>query len=375
VPLYLSRMNATALKTDPLRSDAPPALHLEGMRHSYGQVRAVDGVSVSVKPGEVVCLLGPSGCGKTTVLRVAAGLEVLQEGVIQLSGVTVAGAGVDVPPERRGIGLVFQDYALFPHLDVIDNVTFGLTGWNPAERRTRAEEVLSQVGMSGHARAFPHELSGGQQQRVALARALAPRPRVMLLDEPYSGLDARLRDRVRDEVLHILKASGSACLMVTHDSEEAMFMADRIAVMRDGRIVQEGTPVELYCEPVDAFVASFFGEVNRIEGVVRSGSVETPIGIIPARGLPEGTAATVVVRPEAVKIQPWAPMYSDDPGGVVEQSRLLGRTSLVHMTITAPAQPDHSVHLHARVPGVYLPRPGARVRIQVDPAQTFVFGD
>lgn len=366
----LSGTTATALRTDP-----PPALQLDAVRHHYGRVPAVDGVTVAVAPGEVVCLLGPSGCGKTTVLRIAAGLEPLQEGVIRLAGATVAGPGVDVPPERRGIGLVFQDYALFPHLDVLDNVAFGLTGWGAAERRARAEEVLALVGMADFARGYPHELSGGQQQRVALARALAPRPRVVLLDEPYSGLDARLRDRVRDEVLHILKASGSACLMVTHDSEEAMFMADRIAVMRDGRIVQEGTPVELYCEPVDAFVASFFGEVNRIGGVVRAGSVETPVGLIPARGLPEGAPATVVVRPEAVTIQAWAPAFADDPGGVVEQARMLGRTSLVHMTVTAPSQPGRSVHLHARVPGVYLPRPGSRVRIQVDPAQTFVFAD
>jgi iron(III) transport system ATP-binding protein len=309
------------------------------------------------------------------VLRIAAGLEPLQEGVIRLSGVAVAGvgAGAEVPPERRGVGLVFQDYALFPHLDVLDNVAFGLTGWAAAERRSRALEVLDLVGMRDYARAFPHELSGGQQQRVALARALAPRPRVILLDEPYSGLDARLRDRVRDEVLHILKASGSACLMVTHDSEEAMFMADRIAVMREGRIVQEGTPVELYCEPVDAFVASFFGEVNRIEGRVQGGAVETPIGIIPAHGLADGVGVTVVVRPEAISLQTWTPAFADDPGGIVEQARLLGRTSLVHMTVTAPASPDVSVHLHARVPGVYLPKPGARVRIQVDSTQTFVF--
>lgn len=364
-------MTATALKPAP----PPPALQLEGIRHRYGRVQAVDGVSVSVAPGEVLCLLGPSGCGKTTVLRIAAGLEPLQEGAIRLSGTTVAGSGVEVPPERRGVGLVFQDYALFPHLDVLDNVAFGLTGWPADDRRKRAEEVLAMVGMADYARAYPHELSGGQQQRVALARALAPRPRVVLLDEPYSGLDARLRDRVRDEVLHILKASGSACLMVTHDSEEAMFMADRIAVMRAGRIVQEGTPVELYCEPVDAFVASFFGEVNRIEGEVRAGSVDTPIGAIAARGLPEGTRATVVVRPEAVAIQPWAPAFADDPGGIVEQARLLGRTSLVHMTVTSPSRPGRSVHLHARVPGVYLPKPGAHVRIQIDPAQTFVFAD
>jgi len=366
-------MSAVAQKREPNPLPGAAALRLEGVRHRYGNTVAVDGVSVAVAAGEVVCLLGPSGCGKTTVLRLAAGLEPLQEGVVRIGGVAVAGDGVEVPPERRGVGLVFQDYALFPHLDVRDNVAFGLTGWRAADRRRRADEVLALVGMTGHSRSYPHELSGGQQQRVALARALAPRPRVVLLDEPYSGLDARLRDRVRDEVLHILKASGSACLMVTHDSEEAMFMADRIAVMRAGRIVQEGSPVELYCEPADAFVASFFGEVNRIDGKVSGGSIDTPIGPVPARGLAEGTGATVVIRPEAVTIQPWASAFAEDPAGVVEQSRLLGRTSLVHMTVTAPARPEWSVHLHARVPGVYLPKPGARVRIQVDPTQTFVF--
>jgi len=369
-------MTATAPKSaEPWPALPPPALQLEGIHHHYGRVHAVDGVSVSVAAGEVLCLLGPSGCGKTTMLRIAAGLEPLQQGEILLSGTKVAGDGVDLPPERRGVGLVFQDYALFPHLDVLGNVGFGLTGWTAADRRKRIDEVLAMVGMTDYARAFPHELSGGQQQRVALARALAPRPRVVLLDEPYSGLDARLRDRVRDEVLHILKASGSACLMVTHDSEEAMFMADRIAVMQAGRIVQEGTPAELYCEPVNAFVASFFGEVNRIEGEVRGGTIDTPIGAIAAPGLAEGTRATVVVRPEAVAILPWTAAVADEPGGVVEQARLLGRTSLIHMTASSPARPGRSVHLHARVPGVYLPQPGMQVRIRIDPAQTFVFPD
>lgn len=362
-----------------LRPQTAPALELENIQHRYGRMLAVDGLSVSVNPGEVVCLLGPSGCGKTTALRLAAGLEPIQDGMVRLAGRHVAGFGLDLPPERRGVGLVFQDYALFPHLDVRDNVTFGLTGWASSDRRNRADEVLELVSMTDYADAFPHELSGGQQQRVALARALAPRPRVVLLDEPYSGLDARLRDRVRDEVLHILKSSGSACLMVTHDSEEAMFMADRIAVMREGKIVQQGTPIELYCEPLDTFVASFFGEVNLIEGVVHRGSVDTLIGSIPVRGLADGAPVSVVIRPEGIHLQTWAEVFEDDPTGEVEQARLLGRTSMVHMTVRRRSgtgdrtTSDEPLHLHARVPGVFLPRPGSKVRIAYDPRLTFVF--
>ncbi|WP_374449269.1 ABC transporter ATP-binding protein [Stella sp.] len=343
-------------------------LALEGIGHAYDGVDAVCDVSLAVGQGEVVCLLGPSGCGKTTVLRVAAGLERLQRGRVAIAGRTVAGDGVDTPPEARGVGLVFQDYALFPHLSVADNVAFGLRALPAPERRQRALDVLRRVGLASLAEAYPHTLSGGQQQRVALARALAPQPRVMLLDEPFSGLDTRLRDRVRDEALHLLKDSGSATLLVTHDPEEAMFMADRIAVMRAGRIEQLGAPADLYCQPASAFVAAFFGDVNRLDGVVRAGRVETPLGPVAAGPHLDGAPVEVLIRPEAIRLSD--PADSAPVARVrVIAARMLGRTSLVHLSIEGGG----AIHLHARVPGRFLPPEGAVLAVAADPAQTFVF--
>ena len=350
-----------------------PALQLEGVTHHYGALKALSDLALSVDPGQVVCLLGPSGCGKSTALRIAAGLETLQDGVVRIAGNVVADRDGQMPPEGRNVGLVFQDYALFPHLSVLDNVLFGLNRWPRGDRANRASHMLERVAMADYADAFPHMLSGGQQQRVALARALAPGPSVMLLDEPYSGLDARLRDQVRDEVLHLLKTTGCATLMVTHDSEEAMFMADRIVVMRDGRVVQAGSPAELYCSPRDAFVAGFFSELNHIDGVVKGGVVETELGSLPAAGHAEGERAQVVIRPEALKLGPAKGAGTRQFATVVE-ARLLGRTSLVHLSFPWPVPDDgHRLHLHARAPGVVLPEPGQVVSVELDLSQTFVF--
>jgi iron(III) transport system ATP-binding protein len=352
-----------------------PALELTGVTHRFGSLKALSDLALSVEPGQVVCLLGPSGCGKSTALRIAAGLEALQEGEVSIAGNVVADRDHQMAPESRNIGLVFQDYALFPHLSVLDNVLFGLGRLPRGERRGRALEMLERVHMRSYAEAFPHVLSGGQQQRVALARALAPGPRVMLLDEPYSGLDARLRDQVRDEVLHLLKVTGCATLMVTHDSEEAMFMADRIVVMRDGRVVQAGTPAELYCSPCNAFVAGFFSELNHIDGVIRDGMAVTEVGSIAAAGYREGERVAVVIRPEALKLGPPKGARERRFATVVE-ARLLGRTSLVHLSFPWPVPDDgHRLHLHARVPGVMLPDPGQVVSVDLDLSQTFVFPD
>ncbi len=349
---------------------AEPALELVRVSHAFGSAVVVEDVSLSVGQGEILCLVGPSGCGKSTLLRIAAGLEELQHGVVRIAGQVAARRGAALPPEKRGVGLVFQDYALFPHLTVLDNVRFGLTGRDGAAQRRRALEVLEQVGMADYAGVHPHMLSGGQQQRVALARALAPAPRVVLLDEPFSGLDAKLRGQVRDETLHVLKRSGTATLIVTHDPEEAMFLADRIALMRAGRLVQVGPPVALYCRPADAFAAGFFGEVNRLSARVEAGGVATPVGRVPAPDFADGAIVEVLIRPEALTLA------ADPPAAApirarVDAARLLGRTSLIHLAV--PDGRDGMVHMHARMPGVFLPNEESFVSVLLDPRQAFVF--
>ena len=354
------------------QADRTPVLDLDRITHQFGELRAVDDVSLQVHPGEVVCLLGPSGCGKSTLLRIAAALEELQHGNVSIDGRDMrTRSGRAIPPERRNVGLMFQDSALFPHLSVLDNVTFGLDHLPARQREARALEMLEQLGMKHCAGRFPHRLSGGQQQRVALARALAPRPRLMLLDEPFSALDARLRGRIRDDTLHLLKQAGAGTLLVTHDPEEAMFMADRIALMRDGRILQSGTPFELYCNPASPFVASFFGDVNRLEGTVRDGIVETAIGRFEAGDVPDGRTACVLIRPEAIDVRVAGPVDSDHRHSHVVMSRLLGRSSLVHLCVHDADEREH--HLHSTMPGVFLPGEDQPVELKVDPDRAFVF--
>jgi iron(III) transport system ATP-binding protein len=235
-------------------------------RYSQPAHLAVEDLTLDVASGEILCLLGPSGCGKTTLLRLIAGFETPDEGAVRIAGAEVAGPSTWVPPDRRRIGFVFQDYALFPHLTVLQNVAFGLRGADRADRERRAAEVLDLVGLTIFSGRYPHQLSGGQQQRVALARALAPQPAVILLDEPFSNLDAALRGATRDEVRQILKRTGTTTVLVTHDQEEALTFADRLAVMRAGRLEQEGAPETVYARPRTAFVATFLGRTNLLRG-------------------------------------------------------------------------------------------------------------
>jgi len=247
----------------------PPALELERVAKRYPGTTdtALSEVSLRVGPGELVAVVGASGCGKTTLLRLIAGLEFPDAGIVRLGGETVAGGATWVPPERRGVGLVFQDFALFPHLRVSDNVAYGLRHLPRAERRERVERMLELVGLNELRERYPHQLSGGQQQRVALARALAPEPRLLLLDEPFSNLDTPLKIVLQKELARLLEASGVPTLLVVHEVEDIVALADRVVVLREGRVVREGTPAGLHTNPGDAYVAGFFARL-RIPGCV-----------------------------------------------------------------------------------------------------------
>ena len=271
-------------------------LAFENVSHAFRPGRqALTDITLTAEPGEVLCLLGPSGSGKTTLLRIAAGIEVQSGGRVLLNDREIAGPSLFLPPEQRSIGLVFQDFALFPHLTILDNVRFGLTALSADEARKEAMISLRRVGLESHANAYPHILSGGEQQRVALARAIAPRPAVLLMDEPFSGLDSRLKDTVRAETLAILRHSRATAIVVTHDAEEAMRMGDRIALLKDGKLSQAGRAEELYLRPADLFVAGFFSELNVFDARAQGGFAETPVGKVEA-GFPDGAPVNVAVR-------------------------------------------------------------------------------
>ncbi len=263
----------------------------------------VRGISFDLEAGEILAIIGPSGSGKTTTLRLIAGFERPDHGEVWFEARMLSGPGRHVPPESRGIGFVFQDYALFPHLTVLGNVTFGLKGLSARERRRRAEEVLDLVGLTLFAQRYPHELSGGQQQRVALARALAPKPKLILLDEPFSSLDAGLRESTREEVRSILKQTGTGAIMVTHDQEEALSFADRIAVIREGRLEQVGRPEEVYHHPATPFVARFLGNTNLVRGLAHGRFADTPLGTLPLDKEAWGHVL-LSLRPEHLELLP-----------------------------------------------------------------------
>lgn len=346
-------------------------LSLQSVSKSFNGFPAVISVSFEIAPGEVFCLLGPSGCGKSTTLRLAAGLERADAGLITVNGAAVDDGCRYVPPEKRKVGLMFQDFALFPHLTVGENVAFGLNGFDRHLRMKIALEELEKVSLSRFSKSYPHELSGGEQQRVALARALAPSPSVMLMDEPFSGLDERLRETVRAETVRALKARGTAILIVTHDPEEALQIADRIAVMREGRIVQVGSPEDIYDRPRDPHVARFFSELNTVHAVAGQGSSDTLFGRVEPVQWPEGTRIEIMLRPQFLHLAD----LGDGIAGVVRDSRLLGDDCLIEVEVDRPdvTEAGEPLILKARVHGRHLPAPGSRVGVNADLSHAFVF--
>lgn len=326
------------------------AVRCRSLYKSYGDVVAVNGVTFDVERGELLCLLGPSGCGKTTVLRLVAGLERLDDGVIEIAGRRVADRDLHLPPEQRKVGMVFQDFALFPHLTVAENVAYGLRGRRSGERIRR---LLDLVGLGHCADRMPHELSGGQQQRLALARALGPEPHIVLLDEPFSNLDQNLRRHLRQEVRAILAEAGTTAIFVTHDQEEALSMSDRLALMWDGQLVQLGTPQEVYFFPATKDVANFLGEANFIPAQAGDGVVRCELGAFPAPAWLKGDVE-VMFRPEALILQ------RDAQGtAVVVAADFFGHDQLVKV------RTDSGLLLDVRVVGFDQMHVGQRVRIAV----------
>ncbi|MGE0055276.1 MAG: ABC transporter ATP-binding protein [Hyphomicrobium sp.] len=342
-------------------------IQLEGVTKAYDDAGALNGIDLDIKPGEIVCLLGPSGCGKTTLLRVISGIERPSSGRVLINEREVAGPNRFVPPENRGVGLMFQDFALFPHLTVLDNVAFGLKALARDESLKAARAILDRVGLLDMANSYPSVLSGGQQQRVALARAIVPRPAVMLMDEPFSGLDVQLREAMQEETLALLRETRATSLIVTHHPEEAMRMGDRIVVLRRGRVVQAGRAEDLYRAPADLFVARLFSEINEFPARVRSGKVDTPVGAFPAPGIAEGADAVVCLRERGLNVTASATAGSGLPGRILGV-KFLGDSTRLDVAVSGFERP-----LKVRVDQKDALAKGADVKVDTAPGSVLVF--
>lgn len=328
------------------------------------KVAAVNDLSLEVNRGEILTILGPSGCGKTTTLRLIAGFEAPDSGTILINGIPVAGDGMFVSPEKRNVGIVLQEFALFPHMNVRRNIAFGLRGMSKNEADERVKTMIDLTGLHGLEERFPYQLSGGQQQRVALARALAPSPLIVLLDEPFASIDPDLRSRVRMDLKRILKEAGVTAIFVTHDQEEAFLVADRIVVMNKGQIHQIGTPMEIYHNPHDRFVAEFVGHADFVPGKVASASVATEIGefVLNNNSIPDGDQVSVMLRPSDIQVVP-----TEAGIGTIEFVEFKGHEVLYSIKLKS------GQIIHSSQHSSYVPAVGTHVNIVANPNHAIVF--
>ncbi|HIC42364.1 MAG TPA: ABC transporter ATP-binding protein [Pelagibacterales bacterium] len=345
------------------------AVKINNLSHSINNQKVLQNINLELEKDKIACILGPSGCGKTTLLKLIAGLEKVTTGDIIINDEIVSSNTMHLKTEKRKIGFLFQDYALFPHLTVKENLNFAIS--NGKKEKHDIEEIIEIIKLPNSLHKYPHELSGGEQQRVALARSIIAQPGLLLLDEPFSSLDLSLKEEVRDDTLHLLQKSNISVLIVTHDPFEAMFISNKIYIMqKDGKIVQSGSPRQLYNEPINSYVAGFFGETNKFKGMVKNAEVQTPIGKIKTHNNLESKEVVIHVRPQGIKLtQEQTPVNGIK--GTVMASKLMGSFSFVHLSVL-----DHNneiVHVHSHMPASFIPGQSTAVGIEIDDEQIYVF--
>jgi iron(III) transport system ATP-binding protein len=344
-------------------------LDVKKLSHFFGEKEALTNLNFSIDHNSIVSVLGPSGCGKTTLIRLIAGLEQIQNGEIFLEKSLVANKNLSVPPERRSISYVFQDFALFPHMTVLENISFA--AGSKSNKKQLIDQVINLSKVENFLDKYPHSLSGGEQQRVALARSIAVQPKLLLLDEPFSDLDINLKREIIDDTLHLINSLESSAIVVTHNAEEAMFLSDKILVMEKGKLIQIGTPHEIYFKPSNLYVASLFGETNIFQSKVIDNTCLTPLGRIKSSNLSNNQDVDIVVRPEAIKLNlEKSPLLSPNSGVVVD-SKFLGNSAIIHMTVNDEKNNKH--HIHSKVMGNFLPPPASSVSVTLDEDHVFIF--
>jgi iron(III) transport system ATP-binding protein len=344
------------------------AVKIENLSHKINNKLILNDINLDLEKDKIACLLGPSGSGKTTLLKLIAGLEKVQEGKIFLNNSEVSSATKHLKTEKRKIGFLFQDYALFPHLTVKQNLNFPL---NSKNSNYNLDDIINLIKLPDSLNKYPHQLSGGEQQRVALARSIIAQPDILLLDEPFSSLDLNLKEEVRDDTLHLLQKSNISVIIVTHDPFEAMFISNQIYIINhEGEIVQTGTPYELYNNPMNSYVAGFFGETNIFEGKVIHGKISTPIGIIDSPSEFENKNVVIHVRPQGIKLSKEATPVNGVKGTVMA-SKMMGSFSFIHLSVLNKT--NEIIHVHSHMPANFLPKQSSAVGIEIDKEQIFIF--